>query len=91
MTNPVETCCKVSFLYRTPIKVYDFVIPHVETLEDVLHVMECHDNLPKDSTVKLVYSKRLDDCNCVSNLRVRSVTGETWDFTFTYEFLKMVS
>ncbi len=90
MSNPITKCCKVSFLANTPVKLYDFVIPHVETLEDVLHVVECHDNIPKNSTVTLLKTRRLDETGYLSVLRVVSSTGETWEFSFTYEFLEML-
>ncbi len=90
MSNPITKCCKVSFLANTPVKLYDFVIPHVETLEDVLHVIECHDNIPEDSTVSLLNTRRLDETGYLSVLRVVSSTGETWEFSFTYEFLEML-
>jgi hypothetical protein len=90
MSNPINTCCKVSFLANTPIKVHNLVIPNVNTLEDVLHVITCHDNIPKDSTVSLLKTRRLDETGYLSVLRVRSCTGETWEFSFTYEFLEMV-
>ena len=88
--DTISKCCKVSFLANTPVKLYDFVIPHVETLEDVLHVIECHDNIPEDSTVSLLNTRRLDESGYLSVLRVRSRTGETWEFSFTYEFLEML-
>ena len=88
--DAISKCCKVSFLANTPVKLYDFVIPHVETLEDVLHVIECHDNIPEDSTVSLLNTRRLDETGYLSVLRVRSRTGETWEFSFTYEFLEML-
>jgi len=87
MNNPINKCCIVSFLANTPFKLYDFVIPNVNNLDDVLHVMECHDNLPKDCTVTLLRTRRLDESGCLSVLRVVSSTGVEWDFTFKYEFL----
>ena len=95
-SDPISSSCKVSFPVNTPFKdrhgkkLYDFTIPHVTTLDDVLHVMECDVNLPKDCTVTYANPTRpmdYDNSTCVETLVVVSSTGVEWMFTFKYEFL----